>query len=176
MSTFADLIGKEAPAFSLPNHDGDTFEFKPGASGRPTAILFYPESGSYGCTQQICQFRDAVVDKVNFNPDRVQIIGISANTVEKQKGFVEKHSLPFPILSDVKKEAVAKYRVPRGMAGLVPVARVTFVIDSKGVVRDALDTTMNYGAHQGFVEKWLTKLEGEESKSGATARETTAAS
>ena len=28
--------------------------------------------------------------------------------------------------------------------------------------RDALDATMNYGAHSKFVEKWLDKLDGEE--------------
>ena len=41
------LVGKPAPAFSLPNHDGSTFEFKPGSSGRPTAIFFYPQSGAW---------------------------------------------------------------------------------------------------------------------------------
>lgn len=41
-----DLVGKPAPSFTLPNYDGESFEFKPGASGLPTALLFYPESGT----------------------------------------------------------------------------------------------------------------------------------
>lgn len=65
------------------------------------------------------------------------------------------------------------------MWGLVQVARVTFVIDRQGIirweynqpqvpvinpgsiVRDALEGTMNYGAHAKFVEKWLETLKSE---------------
>ena len=35
--------------------------------------------------------------------------------------------------------------------------------------RDALDATMNYGAHAGFVEKWLDKLDLESEVATATA-------
>jgi peroxiredoxin Q/BCP len=45
MTGFEHLIGKPAPAFILPNFDGEPFEYKPGASGLPTALLFYPQSG-----------------------------------------------------------------------------------------------------------------------------------
>ena len=34
--------------------------------------------------------------------------------------------------------------------------------------RDALDATMNYGAHAKFVEKWLDKLEVENKVATAT--------
>ena len=40
------LVGKKAPEFSLPDATGKTFDFKPGAGGRPTALFFYPKSGS----------------------------------------------------------------------------------------------------------------------------------
>lgn len=43
MTGFEDLIGKPAPSFTLPNYDGQPFEYKPG--GLPTALLFYPQSG-----------------------------------------------------------------------------------------------------------------------------------
>lgn len=79
------------------------------------------------------------------------------------------------------------------MYGLVAVARVTFIIDKKGVVRqvlnlntrlffafliifllfpfdrDGLDATMNYGAHSKFVEKWLDKLDTEDKAAVAVA-------
>ena len=75
------------------------------------------------------------------------------------------------------------------MLGFVPFARVTFVIDKDGIVRwdhpqcngtnlneissiskilnstssrDALDATVNYGAHTKFVAKWLDKLDEED--------------
>ena len=76
--------------------------------------------------------------------------------------------------------------------GLLAVSRVTFIVDKKGIVRqviylpvksfhdlnillslcvdrDALDATMNYGAHAKFVEKWLDKLDVENTVVTATA-------
>jgi|SRR5712671_1535713 len=43
------LVGKPAPALSLPNADGTTFDYKPGADGKPTAIFFYPAAGPFPC-------------------------------------------------------------------------------------------------------------------------------
>ena len=40
----SSLIDKVAPAFTLKNHDGTDYEFKPGSA--PTAIFFYPKSGT----------------------------------------------------------------------------------------------------------------------------------
>ena len=41
------LIGKPAPVLSLPNADGTTYELKPGADGKPTAVFFYPKAGVF---------------------------------------------------------------------------------------------------------------------------------
>ncbi|KAF8964287.1 thioredoxin-like protein [Flammula alnicola] len=159
---YRSLIGKTAPSITLLNYDGGSFTFTPGEKGLPTALFFYPESGSFGCTKEACQFRDAIAEKDTFKPGKVQIIGISPDPVEKQKAFVEKENLTYPVLSDVNKEAVKAYGIGKGILGLVAVARVTFIIDKKGIVRDALDATVNYGAHSKFVDKWLTKLEAED--------------
>jgi peroxiredoxin Q/BCP len=78
--------------------------------------------------------------------------------------------------------------------GFTAVARVTFIVDKKGIVRqvqiyspvkifhvlnfsfslcmddrDALDATLNYGAHAKFVENWLDKLYLENEIATATA-------
>ncbi|KAJ3564565.1 hypothetical protein NP233_g8214 [Leucocoprinus birnbaumii] len=159
MSDYKSLIGKPAPAFKLKNYDGEEYDVSPGKTGLPLVIFFYPESGSFGCTKQACQFRDLVAEKPIFSSDKVQIVGISPDPVEKQKAFVEKEKLTYPVLSDESKETFVSYGIGKGMWGLTQVARVTFVIDKDGIVRDALEGTMNYGAHAKFVEKWL---EGQE--------------
>ena len=41
------LIGQPAPVLSLPNSDGTTYELKPGAEGKPTAVFFYPKAGAF---------------------------------------------------------------------------------------------------------------------------------
>jgi peroxiredoxin Q/BCP len=41
----------------------------------------------------------------------------------------------YPVLSDVDKEAFKAYGIGKGMMGMTAVARVTFIIDKKGIVR-----------------------------------------
>ncbi|KAH9841520.1 peroxiredoxin Q [Rhodofomes roseus] len=161
MSPSHPLIGKPAPTLTLPNHNGETYTITPGANGVPIALFFYPESGSFGCTKEACDFRDALAAKELYKRTKVDIVGVSKDPVEKQKAFVEKQKLTYPVLSDANGEARKAYHVGKGLMGLTD-ARVTFFIDSKGVVRDALDTTINYGAHEKFVTKWLDKIDAEE--------------
>ncbi|KAI0372227.1 peroxiredoxin Q [Pilatotrama ljubarskyi] len=158
------LIGKPAPPISLPGADGETYTLTPGEKGVPVALFFYPKSGSFGCTKEACQFRDALAENDLFKRTKVDIVGISSDPVDKQKEFVEKQKLTYPVLSDAKGEARKAYHVGKGLLGLAETARVTFVIDSKGVVKDVLDTTLNYNAHVKFVTKCLDKLEAEEKK------------
>ncbi|KAJ7069819.1 peroxiredoxin Q [Mycena amicta] len=155
------LVGKPAPVITLPNYDGESFTLTPG-EGTPIVIFFYPKSGSYGCTKEACQFRNAIAEKDTFKA--AQVVGISPDSVDKQKLFVEKNLLTYPVLSDAKGEATKAYGVGKGLFGLADVARVTFIIDSKGVVRDSIEGTINYGAHSKFVSKWLDKLEAEKEK------------
>jgi len=129
------LIGKPAPTFTLPNYDGENFTLTPGEGGLPIALFIYPKSGSFGCTKEACQFRDAIAEKDTFKPGQVRIVGISRDTVEKQKLFVEKEKLTYPVLSDVEGKALKAYKVGRGMLGMTNVARITFIIDKKGIVR-----------------------------------------
>jgi hypothetical protein len=46
MSSKHPLVGNPAPALSLPNADGTTYELKPGGEGKPTAVFFYPKAGA----------------------------------------------------------------------------------------------------------------------------------
>lgn len=49
--------------------------------------------GTYGCTKEACQFRDAIAEKDTFKAGSAQIIGISPDPVKKQKQFVDKEKL-----------------------------------------------------------------------------------
>ncbi|KAJ7175822.1 peroxiredoxin Q [Mycena filopes] len=162
MPAHRDLVGKPAPSITLPNFDGESFTLNPAEKGLPIALFFYPKAGSYGCTKEACQFRDAIAEKDTYKVGKVEIIGISPDPVEKQKAFVEKHKLTYPVLSDTKGEAAKAYGVGKGLFGLADVARTTVIIDAKGNIRDTVEGTLNYGAHSKFVTKWLEKLEAED--------------
>jgi peroxiredoxin Q/BCP len=45
MTGYKSMINKKAPPFKLKNYDGEEYDVKPGESGLPLVIFFYPESG-----------------------------------------------------------------------------------------------------------------------------------
>ncbi|KAI6123499.1 thioredoxin-like protein [Pisolithus croceorrhizus] len=163
------LIDKEAPSFTLLDANGESFKFPPEEGGKrvnkPIAVFFYPQSGTFGCTREACQFRDALAENEIFKRSNVQVIGISADPVEKQKSFVQKNRLSFPVLSDQDHVAHKAFQVGRGMFGLTD-ARTTFVIDNGGIVRGVLSATMNYNAHAKFVTRELEKIQESQKKTG----------
>ncbi|KAF8586290.1 peroxiredoxin Q [Ramaria rubella] len=165
------LTGKDAPSITLPNQDGEETTIKPGSTGTPLALFFYPASGvslgTYGCTKEACAFRDALKDVEVFKRSNITVVGISGDAVVKQKQFVDQHGLPYPVLSDSKGEARKAYQVKKGLLGLTE-GRVTFFIDSKGVVRGVLSSVINPNEHVSFVRKSLTALEEEAKASKST--------
>lgn len=67
------------------------------------------------------------------------ILGVSADTPEKQKKFKEKYSLPFTLLADVDKEVCEAYDVikEKNMYGkkTMGIERTTFLIGPDGKVK-----------------------------------------
>ncbi|KAH8998529.1 peroxiredoxin Q [Lactarius akahatsu] len=162
------LLGKPAPALSLPNADGTTYELKPGTQGKPTAVFFYPKADTYGCTREVCSFRDALVENVDFKDSGITVVGISADPVPAIKTFVEKYSVTYPMLSDESGAARKAYGVSRGLMGLSE-GRVTFFIGSDGVVRDVYDSVINYNGHIKAVTRALEEYRNKGVHSDAPA-------
>jgi peroxiredoxin Q/BCP len=153
------LLGQTAPTLSLPNADGTTYEFKPGASGKPAAVFFYPKADTYGCTKEVCGFRDAMNEQVDFKDSGITLVGISGDPVPAIKAFSEKYSVTYPMLSDESGEARKAYSVSRGLMGLSE-GRVTFFVDKEGVVRDVFDSVINYNGHVKAVTRALAESRG----------------
>ncbi len=127
-------IGKKAPSFSVFDSNGvkvSLSDFK----GRKVVLYFYPKDNTSGCTKEACDFRDFFPD---FKKLKAAVIGISPDSVESHKKFVQKLNLPFILLSDEKKEVVQKYGVwkEKSMYGkkYMGVERTTFVINEEGKI------------------------------------------
>jgi peroxiredoxin Q/BCP len=73
-------------------------------------------------------------------------VGISADKVDKQKRFSEKHEFDFPLLSDVDKSVAKAYGVRRG-PGPIPNKRTTFVIGTDGIVKAVVRSETNMNTH-----------------------------
>jgi peroxiredoxin Q/BCP len=69
-------------------------------------------------------------------------LGCSADSTERHIKFIEKHNLPFSLISDESKEVLNAYGVwgPKKFMGKEydGIHRTTFVIDEKGIIEDII--------------------------------------
>lgn len=124
--------GKKAPSFTLQNQEGKKISLKD-YFGKKVVLYFYPKDNTSGCTKEACDFRD---NYVSFQSKEIIVIGISKDSPESHKKFIEKFSLPFVLLSDPECEVLEKYGVwkEKKMYGksYMGIERTTFLIDEKG--------------------------------------------
>jgi peroxiredoxin Q/BCP len=73
-------------------------------------------------------------------------VGISADTVDKQRQFSEKHSFDFPLLSDPDRTVATQFGVKRGLS-ILPNKRATFVIDTDSRVLAVINSEINMNGH-----------------------------
>jgi peroxiredoxin Q/BCP len=145
-------VGDVAPDFILPSQSGEEVSLRD-FIGRKRAIVlfFYPKDDTPGCTKEACSFRDGYE---KFEELEAEVIGISSDSVRSHERFVEKHGLPFVLLSDEEGEVRKLYGVPNTL-GLFP-GRVTYVIDDDGVVRHVFSSQLGVTRH---VEQALEALD-----------------
>jgi peroxiredoxin Q/BCP len=105
-------VGDEAPRVSAPDQNGATVDLAAVYAQGLTLVYFYPKADTPGCTAQACSLRDAFPD---FTGQGVQILGVSADTVEGQKKFAEKYNLPFTLLADADGVVAKAFGVPTMM-------------------------------------------------------------
>ena len=115
----------KAPDFKLPDQNGNLHSLSD-YKGKWLLIYFYPKDFTSGCTKEACSLRD------NFPKlkDKLQIVGISGDSVESHKKFAEKYELPFTLLADPDKKVIKEY----GTDGLVFAKRTSFLVNLQGVI------------------------------------------
>lgn len=127
--------GQTAPAFDLPASGGQQVSLA-SLAGKSVALFFYPKALTSGCTKEAEAFRDLHDE---FTRMDVVVLGASKDPVKKQDQFVEKHDLPFPLLSDAEGTLCDDYGVwvEKSMYGrkYMGIERATFLIGPDGTVR-----------------------------------------
>ena len=101
--------------------------------GKNVIVYFYPKDNTPGCTTEACSFRDSFEE---FQSSETIILGISKDSIKKHNGFIEKHNLPFLLLSDEDGKVCEDYGVwqLKKMMGkeYMGIVRSTFLIDKDG--------------------------------------------
>ncbi len=145
-------VGVQAPEFSLPSSEGGMFDLKD-CRGFWTVLYFYPKDNTPGCTREACNFRDRIADYKSVD---AKILGISMDSLESHNRFIEKFSLPFPLLADADKKVVELYGVlknkPMFGKSFLGVVRTTFVIDPDGRIARIWRNVRVDGHHEEVLE------------------------
>lgn len=132
-------VGTKAPAFELPDQNGDMHtleEYK----GKKVVLYFYPKDNTPGCTKQACNFG---VLYPQFTEKGAVVLGVSKDSVVSHKKFEEKYHLPFTLLSDPELSCIQAYDVWKEKVNYgkksMGVVRTTYLIDENGVIEKAFD-------------------------------------
>jgi peroxiredoxin Q/BCP len=126
--------GQQAPDFTLLDQDGITHSLSSYA-GKWVLLYFYPKDDTPGCTIEACTIRDQFKD---FKKIDAVVLGVSTDSVESHKKFVNAYQLPFTLLADVNKEVVGEYGVfgEKKFMGktYMGTSRTSFLIDPSGKI------------------------------------------
>jgi peroxiredoxin Q/BCP len=136
--------GDVVPDFELPDQTGTNRKLSELLLAGPVVLFFYPAAMTYGCTKESCHFRDLAAE---FAAAGGQRVGISADSVDKQKQFDEKESLGYPLLSDPDFTVAKQLGAARGGPSFLPNKRMTYVIGTDRTILDVIHSEFSMGAH-----------------------------
>ena len=144
--------GEKLPVFSGINQDEKLIHSKD-LIGKKLIIFFYPKANTPTCTVEACNLSDhySKLKKAGF-----ELLGISADSVKRQKNFHDKFAFPYDLIADENHEIIEKFGVwqmkktfGKEYLGIV---RSTFIFDEKGVCTRVIDKVTSKTAAEQILE------------------------
>ena len=133
-------IGDKAPNFEGLDQDGQIVKLQD-YIGKKLVIFFFPKASTPGCTAQAKNLSENYQE---FEDKNYKILGISADSQERQTKFRDKYEMPFPLIADEDKKILEAYDVwgEKKFMGKTyyGIKRTTFVIDESGNIEDIITT------------------------------------
>lgn len=129
-ATGAPQPGQPAPDFRLQDQN-NKWHTLADYRGQWVVLFFYPKADTPGCTTEACEFRDNIFA---YEEKGAVVMGVSLDDVRSQKEFADKYHLPYPLLSDARRETASAYGVLTRFGSMQVAARQTFVINPEGQI------------------------------------------
>jgi lipoyl-dependent peroxiredoxin subunit C len=161
---FMLTVGEKFPAFSLTAtvelDPHKAFETITGKSypGKWKVYFFWPKDFTFVCPTEIAAF-----GKMNkeFAKRNAQVLGGSIDSEYVHLAWRENHpqlkDLPFPMLSDIKRELSQQLGILEVNAGVC--LRATFIVDPEGTIRFASANDLSVGRNPDEVLRVLDALQ-----------------
>lgn len=145
-------VGDKLPQFEGTNQDGETVASKK-LIGKKLVIFFYPQANTPTCTVEACNLSDnySKLEKAGF-----QLLGISGDSVKKQKNFHSKFAFPYDIIADESHEILEKFGVWQEKKTFgktyMGIVRTTFIFDEKGICERVIEKVTSKTAAEQILE------------------------
>ena len=160
-------IGEKFPEYSLTgvvSNDIDT-AFKNfdqnSSAGKWRVVFFWPKDFTFVCPTEIEAFGKLNQD---FADRDAQVLGVSIDSefvhLAWRNAKDELRNLPFPMLSDIKRELTGQLGILDPNAGVAQ--RATYIVDPQGVIRFVYVTDLNVGRSPQEVLRVLDALQTDE--------------
>ena len=131
--------GERVPEFTSKDQDGNEVHLSD-YKGKKLVVFFYPKANTPGCTAEACNLRDHYGELQDAG---YELLGVSADSQQKQTNFRNKFEFPFPLLADEDHTVINTFGVwgPKKFMGREydGIHRMTFLIDEEGVVERVID-------------------------------------
>lgn len=160
-------IGDKFPSYKLTGVLGDTPSnaFKDYSNdsfkGKWQVVFFWPKDFTFVCPTEIAAF-----GKLNgeFEDRDAQVLGVSVDSEFVHLAWrtqkEELKDLPFPMLSDQKRELSEALGIIDREAGVSQ--RATYIVDPEGIIRFMMVTDLNVGRNSNEVLRVLDALQSDE--------------
>ncbi len=145
-------VGDHLPEFTAVNQEGETvssLDFR----GYKSVLFFYPQANTPTCTVEACNLNDHLDELQSAG---YKVLGISADSVKKQKNFHTKNKLGYDLIADEKREIIEKFGVwqekktfGKTYFGIV---RTTFIFDENGICIRRIDKVKSREAARQILE------------------------
>jgi alkyl hydroperoxide reductase subunit AhpC len=157
-------IGQRFPEFSLTgvvtNDVGSAFQplTEKSFPGKWLVVFFWPKDFTFVCPTEIAAFGRL---DAQFKARDAQVLGASIDSefvhLAWRSSKPELRDLPFPMLSDIKRQLAVRLGILDAEAGVAQ--RATFIVDPRGVIRFVYVTDLNVGRSPEEVLRVLDALQ-----------------
>jgi peroxiredoxin Q/BCP len=145
-------VGDKLPQFEGTNQDGETVSSS-NLIGKKLVVFFYPQASTPTCTVEACNLSDnySKLEKAGF-----QLLGISGDTVKKQKNFHSKFAFPYDLIADETRDIIEKFGVWQEKKTFgktyMGIVRTTFIFDENGVCTRVIEKVTSKTAAEQILE------------------------